>query len=120
MAATIGGTALSTYGLRLATLGGNMDLPAYKSILEISDLHADLRKTQENKVRIKLYGFYATKAAMITAIGNFKTKIQSAVTQTWVFSDYDFSETCFVKDEIRIQIHKEKNVEINLTLNITV
>jgi hypothetical protein len=121
MAATdsIGGTLLSTYGLRMARIEGHLDLPKYKDILEINDLHEDLRKTEELKVRVKLYGFYASKAALATGVENFKTKIRGAVKQTWVFTAHGFSETCFVKDPVKVQI-TGTSVEINLTLNVTV
>jgi hypothetical protein len=121
MAATdsIGGTLLSTYGMRLARLDGHLDLPKYKNILEINNLHSDLRKTEERKVKVKLYGFYSSKDAMATAVENLKTKIRGAVKQTWVFTDHGFSETCFVGEAVRVEVYNRKNVEINLTLNVT-
>jgi len=121
MAATdsIGGTLLSTYGLRLARLDGQLDLPKYKKIIEFSDLHADLRKTEERKVKVRLYGFYASSSAMNTAVSNFKNKIKGSVKQTWIFTDHGFSETCFVSEAVKVDIDNRKNVEINLTLNVT-
>lgn len=121
MAATdsLGGTLLSVYGLRLSRLDGYLDLPRYKSIVAINDLHSEVKKTEERKIKVKLIGFYSSTAAMVSAIEDFKAKIKGAVKQTWIFSDHGFSETCFVKDVVKVEIYGRKNVEINLTLNVT-
>lgn len=121
MAATdsIGGALLSGFGLRLARLEGHLDLPKYKNIIEVNDLHTDLKKVEEKKVTVKLFGIYSSAAAMATAVENFKTKIKSEVKQTWVFTAHGFSEICMVKDPVRVQIYGRMNVEINLTLNVT-
>lgn len=121
MAATdsIGGTLLSTYGLRLAHMDGHLDLPAYKNIVEINDMDSSLRKTEEKKIRVKLIGNYASAAAMGFNVDEFKTKIKSAPKLVWVFTAHGFSETCFVKDPVKVQVYAMQNVEISLTLNVT-
>nr|WP_319268302.1 hypothetical protein [uncultured Draconibacterium sp.] len=121
VAEKIGGTELSTYGLRLSkpALSGHLDLPKFKNIIKHHDWEANLRVLDEQNVKIKLIGFYADKAAMGTALSNFYTKVQSSVKQLWEFSNYGFSETCVVKDEINTTPYQSVAVEVELTLTIT-
>ncbi|WP_372932448.1 hypothetical protein [Mariniphaga sediminis] len=114
----IGDTELSTYGLKLARLDGNLDLPAFKDIMEVHNLESNLRVLDEKNVQIKLIGFYASKAAMGTAILNFNYKIRSALKQVWTFTNHGFAETCVVKNGLQVTPYGA-NVEIILTLTIT-
>lgn len=120
MAATekIGTTELSTYGLRLASLQGNLDLPPFKDILDEHDYEANLLKLEGQEVKIKLFGFYTSRANLGTNINNFKTKIQSAIKQVWTFTNHSFEETCVVKDGMRVKVHGT-SAEVDLTLTIT-
>ena len=120
MAATekIGTVELSTYGLRLARLDGNLDLPAFKNILEEHDFESTLLILDEKTIKIRLIGFYASKPALGTAIANFHTKIKSAVKQIWTFTNHGFAETCVVKDGLNTMVYGN-GVEITLTLTIT-
>lgn len=120
MAATekIGTTELSTYGLRLARLDGNADLPPYKEIIEEHDFESNLLVIDEKTIKIRLIGFYASKPALGTAIANFYTKIKSALKQVWTFTNHGFAETCVVKDGVNTMVFGN-GVEITLTLTIT-
>ncbi len=120
MAATekIGITELSTYGLRLARLEGNLDLPAFKQIIEANELESNLRVLDEKNIQIRLFGIYATKAAMGTAVLAFNHKIRSALKQVWTFTNHGFQETCVVKSGYQATTYGTA-VEINLTLTIT-
>lgn len=120
MAATekIGITELSAYGLRLARLDGNLNLPAFKQIIEANELESNLRVLDEKNIQIRLIGFYATKAAMGTAVLNFNYKIRSALKQIWTFTNHSFQETCVVKSGYQATTYGTA-VEINLTLTIT-
>jgi hypothetical protein len=115
----VDGTEISTYGLRLASIKGNFDLPRYKNILESNPVTADVRITEEKTVQIKLIGEYATTAAMLTAIGNFKTKLQSAVKLLWAFTNHDFSHYCVIRDGVKIITYKRPMAEIDIKLSIT-
>lgn len=121
MAATekIGTVELSTYGLRLARLDGNVDLPPFKDILDEHDFESNLLVLDENTVKIRLIGFYASKSALGTAIANFHTKIKSALKQVWTFTNHSFIETCVVKDGMNTTVYGGNVVEITLTLTIT-
>ena len=114
----IGTTELSTSGLRLARLDGNVNLPPFKNILPVHDFESNLLVLDENTVEIKLIGFYASKAALGAAINNFHTKIKSALKHIWTFTNHDFAETCVVKDGMSC-IVTGKAVEILLKLRIT-
>ena len=120
MAATekIGTTELSTYGLKLARLDGNLDLPAFKDILEVHELESNLRILDEKNVQIKLIGFYNSKPTMGFNIAAFQAKIQSAVKQVWTFTNHGFEETCVVKDGYQVTTYKTA-AEIVLILTIT-
>ena len=120
MAATekIGTTELSTYGLRLARLDGNLDLPAFKDILEVHELESNLRILDEKNIQIRLIGFYSTKSEMGTALLNFNYKIRSALKQVWTFTNHSFEETCVVKDGYQVTTYKTA-AEIVLILTIT-
>ena len=117
---TVDGIDITTYGLRLARIEGHLDLPRYKNLIPINDLTAIMRITDERRIKVKLIGEFASTAAMVTAIENFKTKIAGAVKYTWAFSGHGFSETCFIKDPARIQVYRRPAVEIEFTLNVTV
>lgn len=117
---TVDGVDITTYGLRLARIEGHLDLPRYKSILTINDLDSVLRITDERRIRVKLIGEYASTAAMVTAIENFKTKIAGAVKYTWAFSAHGFSQTCFIKDAVRVTTYRRPAVEIEFILNVTI
>lgn len=114
----IGGVQLSTYGLRLARLDGNLDLPPFKKVLDEHNFESNLLVLDEKTVKIRLIGFYASKPALGTAIQSFYTKIQSAVKQVWIFSNHGFSETCVVNDGVSCSTYKTA-VEIVITLTIT-
>lgn len=120
MAATekIGTTELSTYGLRLSRLDGNLDLPAFKQILEAHNLESNLRILDEKNIQIRLIGFYATKAEMGTALLNFNHKIRSALKQVWTFTNHGFEETCVVKSGYQVTTYGTA-AEIVLTLTKT-
>ena len=120
MAATekIGGVELSTYGLRLARLDGNVDFPAFKGIIEKHDFESTLLILDEKTIRIKMFGFYATRAAMGTALSAFSTKVKSELKQIWTFSNHEFEETCVVKDGVQTTTFGTA-VEIVITLTIT-
>lgn len=121
MAATekIGGTELSTYGLRLARLDGNIDLPPFKEILQEHDYESNLQVLDEQNISVKLIGVYASKAATGTAIAAFQTKVKSALKQVWEFTNHGFSETCVVKSGMKVTPYPGFVVEITLTLTIT-
>ena len=115
----IGTTELSTYGLQLARLGGNMDLPAFKKIVNPTDPDcATLKILEENTIQIKLIGFYSSKTDLGTKIAAFKTKIQSATKQIWTFTNHAFTETCVVKDGLQINTYGIA-AEIDIKLTIT-
>lgn len=114
----IGGVQLSTYGLRLAKMEGNLDLPAFKKIFDEHDFESNLLVLDERTVKIRLIGFYASKTALGTAIDSFYTKIKSAIKQVWIFSNHAFNETCVVKDGVTCNIYKTA-VEMVITLTIT-
>lgn len=120
MAATekIGTTELSTYGLQLARLDGNMNLPAFKKIVNPTDDCVALKILDEQTVQIKLIGFYSSKTDLGTKIAAFKTKIQSATKQIWTFTNHYFTETCVVKDGFQINTYGTA-AEIDLKLTIT-
>ena len=120
MAATekIGTTEISTFGLRLARLDGNLDLPAFKEIIQGNNLESNILILDEQEVKIRLIGFYASKAAMGTAIANFQTAIKSEVKQIWTFTNHGFAETCVVKKGFLCNVFRT-GVEIILTLTIT-
>lgn len=121
MAATekIGGTELGTYGLRLSHLDGNLDLPAFKQILEEHDYESNLLILDEKNIQISLIGFFGSKTALGTAITAFQTKVKSAVKQVWEFTNHGFSETCVVKSGMKVTPYPGFAVEIILTLTIT-
>lgn len=114
----IGTTELSDYGLRLARLDGNSDLPAFKEIVQPNELESNIRILDEKTVQIKLFGSYTTKTAMGTAILAFNHKIRSAIKQTWTFTNHGFSETCVVKEGYKTTTYGAV-AEITLTLTIT-
>ena len=114
----IGGVELSDYGLRLARVDGNMDMPGFKDIIDEHDFESNLLVLDEKNVKIKLIGFYANHTAIGTAMNNFKTKIQSTIKQIWEFTNHGFSETCVVKNAV-IAPYAGLAVEIDLTLTIT-
>lgn len=120
MAATekIGATELSTYGLRLAKIEGNLDLPAFKQILDEHDFESNLLVLDEETIRIRLIGFYASKPALGTAIVNFQNKVRSALKQVWTFTNHDFIKTCVVKNGMTTMVYGN-GVEIFITLTIT-
>ncbi len=114
----IGTTELSDYGLRLSRLDGNLDLPAFKDILDVHNLESNLRILDEKNVQIRLIGFYASKSAMGTAILAFNHKIRSALKQVWTFTNHGFEETCVVKTGYQVTTYGTA-AEIVLTLTIT-
>lgn len=120
MAATemIGAVELSTFGLRLAWLDGNVDMPAFKSILEEHDYESNLLVLDEHNIMIRLIGSYASKSAMGTAITNFITQIKSELKQVWTFTNHGFQETCVVKEGFK-SFQYGKAIEIILKLTIT-
>lgn len=119
MAATekIGTTELSTFGLRLARLDGNLDLPAFKEIIQEHDYQSNILILDEKEVQIRLIGFYASKTALGTAIANFQTAIKSELKQIWTFTNHGFAETCVLKNGISCSIYRT-GVEIIITLTI--
>lgn len=121
MAATekIGGVELSTYGLRLSRPEGHLDLPKFKDIISFHDFESNLLVLDEQNVKVKLIGIYENKASMGTAINNFYVKVKSSIKQVWEFTNHGFSETCVVKNGIKITQHGGIGAEIDLTLTIT-
>jgi uncharacterized protein with von Willebrand factor type A (vWA) domain len=117
MADKIDDIELSDFGLRLAHLDGNLDLPAFKDILEHHKFEAELQITEDRTVQIKLIGFYDDKVELGTNIKNFQDKIKSATKLEWQFENHNFHETCVVKDGFQINIF-DVAVEITLTLVI--
>jgi hypothetical protein len=114
----IGVTELSTYGLQLARLDGNIDLPPFKKIITPADDSASLKILDEQTVQIKLIGFYASKAILGTQIAAFQTKIKGTLKQIWTFTNHDFAETCVVKDGFQINTFGTA-AEIDIKLTIT-
>lgn len=113
----IGGTQLSDYGLRLARLEGNMDLPPYKTILNEHDFESNLLVLNEETVKIKLIGIYSSKSELGTLLSQFYAKIRSGLKLTWIFSNHAFEEDCVVKDGITCNIYGTV-AELMLTLRI--
>jgi len=120
MAATekIGAVELSSFGLRLGRLDGNVDMPAFKAILEEHDFESNLLVLDEKNIQIRLIGFYASRTAMGTAIENFKTQIKSAVKQVWTFTNHGFQETCVLNEGFKCNPYSSA-VEILIKLTIT-
>lgn len=118
VAEQIGGVQLSTYGLRLARLDGNLDLAPFKQVINEHDFESNLLILDESTIKIKLVGFYASKAAMGTAIANLYLKIKSATKLVWIFTNHGFSETCVVNNGVSCNIYTTA-VEIIITLTIT-
>jgi hypothetical protein len=115
---TIGGTQISTYGLRLSRIEGHLDLPAYKQILEEHDFSSEMCIKQEKIVTVRLIGAYASTSAMATAIGNFKTKIESAVQLNWKFDNHGFDENCVVQDGVQVTITGNRLATVTVKLTI--
>jgi len=113
----IGDTELSTFGLKLSRLDGNVDLPAFKQIIDEHDFESNLLVTEEKQVAIKLIGIYAGKTHLGAAIASFQNKIKSELKQVWKFENHSFEETCIVKNGANTMVYGT-GVEITLTLTI--
>lgn len=111
----IGGVELSTYGLRLARLDGNIDLPAFKNVLDEHDFESNLLVLDEKNIKIKLIGIYSNKAAMGTALNNFFIKVKSATKLQWIFSNHAIEANFVVKSGIQSNLYSTA-AELILTL----
>jgi hypothetical protein len=78
-----------------------------------------MRIKQERRVKVKLIGRYADRAAMNTAIGNLKTKIRTAVKHRWIFTQHQFDWYCIVRDGLTVTITGNKVATVQITLTIT-
>ena len=115
---SIGGTLLSTYGLRLILFQGHHDLPGYKSIIEPNDLTAEMRKLKEKTVKVRLIGKYTTNINRTTYVELFKTKVKSSVQLEWIFTDHSFQETCVLVNGITVNLGRENIVVLDFDLLI--
>jgi hypothetical protein len=115
---TIGGTALSTYGLRLALFDGHHDQPGYKSIIEPNDLSAEMRKLKSRTVKVRLIGKYASNVTRTSQIELFKTKVKSAVSLEWIFSPHDFQEDCVMANGMTVNMGRDCIAVLSFELTI--
>lgn len=115
---SIGGTAISTYGLRLALFEGHHDHPGYKSIIEPNDLSVEMRKLKSRTVKVRLIGKYDTNILRTTQIELFKTKVKSAVSLEWIFSPHDFQETCVMANGMTVNLGRDHMAVLSFELTI--
>jgi hypothetical protein len=116
--ASIGGIDITTYGLRLGRLDGNIDMPSFKRIIDIHDFEENLRVLDEQDVEIRLIGIYGSRSELGTKINQFYSQIQTAIKQQWIFSNHGFTATCVVKDQVNCQIYDDV-AELTMKLTIT-
>jgi len=116
---TVGGTEISTFGLKLSKFDGHLSRPAYKDILEINTLAADLRILEEQNVDVELIGQFATKTALNTGVSGLQTLIKTAIKLEWYFGNYGFTETCVAKKGMSVNIYRGNIALCKFTLTIT-
>ncbi|HCY40433.1 MAG TPA: hypothetical protein DHV48_03630 [Prolixibacteraceae bacterium] len=114
----IGGVELSTYGLRLARMDGNFDLPAFKQVLDEHGFESNLLVLDEKNIKIRLIGIYSSREEMGTALNNFFTKIESALKLEWIFLNHEIQADFVVKNGIQSNIYSTA-AELILTLTMT-
>jgi len=119
MEASVGGTSLSTFGLKLLKVEGDLDMPKFKQILENHEFTEDLLKLDEKTVRVRLFGKYASQQEIGLNVANFMNHVKSEVRHRWKFPTYSFDELCVVKDGISSTIHGRIAVELLFTLTVT-
>jgi hypothetical protein len=115
---SIGGTTLSTYGLRLALFEGHHNQPGYKDIITPNDLSAEMRKLKERVVRVRLIGKYATNIERTVKVELFKTKVKSAVSLEWIFSPHDFQEDCVMANGMTVNMGRDCIAVLSFELTI--
>jgi hypothetical protein len=116
---TIGGVALSAFGLRLSRVDGELDMPKFKQVLEEHDYPSNLIVLDEKTVSVCLFGKYGSRSELGSSVAGFMAKVRSEVKQRWTFSSHGFDRVCVVKNAIRTVIYGGIAVEIYVTLTIT-
>ena len=102
---SIGGIALSTYGLRLMKLDNHLSLPPYKRILTQHSNEENLRVLDEKEFTVKLFGEYQSKMLLGQKIESFKTKVKSSLVLSWDFPDHGFIKNCVAKNGAQITVY---------------
>jgi hypothetical protein len=114
---TIGGTDISTYGLRLLNVFNYYDLPARKKILAIPEFGTNDIKYESKKITIILFGKYADQATMATSINNFKTLLKGEVKHTIVITEHGLNFTGVFVKGISTMVRKN-TIELQITIII--
>ncbi len=82
---TIDGTDISTFGLIVQKVSGYTNLQALKKILDEREFLANDIKGEEREVVVKLFGQYASSAALETGINGLKSLLESDVEHDYIF-----------------------------------
>lgn len=115
---SIGGVALSTYGLRLMKLDNHLSLPPYKNILTEHSLPENMRFLNEKEFTVRMFGEYQTKELLGQNMELFKAKVKSGVVLSWDFPDHGFTKNCVAKNGAQITPYGTC-VEITIKLTVT-
>lgn len=114
---TIGGTDISTYGLRLLNVLDYYNLPARKKILAIPEFETNDIKYETKKITVILFGKYADQTTMATSINNFKTLLKSDVKHNIVISEHGLNFTGVFAKGMSTKVRKN-TIELQLTIII--
>ena len=102
---TMGGTDISTYGLKLIKASGFSDLPRRKKILKEPGFEAKDIKYQEKKVTVELLGKYVDQSTLASNIDSLKTRLEDGLMQ---FDFPEIGETVFGRciDGVNVKVYK--------------
>jgi hypothetical protein len=115
---TIGGTNITTWGLKLMRVDDHLFLPARKKILERPDHSAGSIRFEEFDVRFELKGKYGNEQLAAVAMGGLMGKLNSAVTQTFADPSRGLSFTGLCKNGAEVLTYG-KMIIVKLKVTVT-
>ena len=114
---TIDGTDISTFGLIVQRVSGYNNLPARKRILTEQDFDSNDITHNENTVTVKMFGQYASSAALETGVNGLRSLLESDVEHDFVFSSRGLTFTGVVKSGFSAKVFR---LDVSIVLEIGV
>lgn len=112
----ISGADISTYGLRLIKLSGELDQPSRKKILKEPGFEAKDIRFKNNQVEARLMGKYADQQTLSANIEQLKTRLFDGKLN-FEFPDHGLTFLGYCERGVKVKVYK--NIA-HCTLKITV
>lgn len=115
---TIDGINISSFGLRVEDMTGEVSLPARKRVLAEPGTMAKDIVFQENEIKITMFGRYASLIALRTGVEGLKDLIKLNLVHTFIRASHGLNLSGVIKNGVKVEV-LNKVATVTFTITVT-